>query len=89
MEAARQKRNGQEQNVRTANSLLTSEQRLDIIYLYEVHRMALNDIALQTNMNYSTVRTLAASYKRSGGRFQKLLTYLSKKSILAWRRKEA
>ena len=61
---------------------------MDIIYLHKVHKMPLCNIAIQTNINYSTIRTLASSFKRSGGRISKRLTFLSKKAILTARRRE-
>lgn len=85
----RKKRIDQANKQHEQHSQLTSDKRMKIIYLYQIHRMPLYNIAELTNMNYSTVRTHVSVFKKSGGRLNKRLSFLSKKSILAWRRKDA
>ena len=61
---------------------------MEIIYLYEVHNLPWSMVAKRANVNYSTVRTIASVYQKTGGRYNKLLTYMTKKSILDKRQQE-
>ena len=71
------------------NNLIGAKDRIDIIYLYEVHGLPQSTIAKITKINYSTVRTIVSTYQRTGGRINKLLTYMTKKVILDKRQKAA
>lgn len=79
---------GNPSNQRQLHALLTPQERLDIIYMYEIHKTPLCQVAQELNINYSTIRTLASGYRRSGGRINKLLTYMTKKRILQQRQSE-
>ena len=49
----------------------------------------MNSIADELGLNYSTIRTLVQQYRDSGGRFNRLLNYMAKKSFMKSREQHA
>lgn len=46
-----------------------------------IHNVQLIEVAKKLNINYSSVRTIASVYRKSGGRTSKLLSHVSKKLL--------
>lgn len=67
--------------VHEPNHVVSFEDRLAILHLYNAHRMSACDIAKVLGKKYSTIRSIVLTYDKSG-RINKLLTLSAKKIIL-------
>ena len=61
---------------------ITQTRRVDLIYKYSVLNMSISEISTTTGANYSTVRTIIRDFRLNGGRVNRLLNFVSKKSLL-------
>lgn len=66
---------------REFNKLLSYEERINILYLSELHNLSSSKIGHILGMKYSTVRAIILTFKRTR-RINKLLTLSAKKQIL-------
>ena len=58
--------------------MLSHQERIEIIYLYIVHKIGIKQISQNLNLNYSSLRTILAIFKKTGGRTNSLLSYMTK-----------
>lgn len=61
---------------------LTQMKRIDILFDYKILQMPLKQIAENIGVNYSSIRTLVSDFRANGGRTNRLLNYMSKKSLM-------
>ena len=61
---------------------LTQTQRVDVYYRIIVLKQNLKQVSLLSGVNYSTVRTQAQQYRDDNGRVNRLLNFMTKRSLL-------
>ena len=75
------KQKNKKEDAHEPNLVVSLEDRLTILHLYNAHRMSPCEIANYLGRKYSTIRSIVLTYDKSG-RINKLLTLSAKKIIL-------
>lgn len=65
----------------TTSNFLNHQERINIIYLYWIHKLSVKEIAKQVNRSYSSILSIIQAYI-SMGHTNKLCNFQQKKSLL-------